>query len=398
MVSGVTATTFMAEHRDELIAFRRHLHAHPELSGCEVATTELIGERLTTAGLNPVRLSSGTGLWCDVGADDGAPVVALRADIDALAMDDTKDVSYRSKVPGACHGCGHDLHTAIVLGAGLALAQRRPLGGTVRLIFEPSEETVPGGALDVIGDGCLDGVEAVFGVHCDPKLDAGVVGVRPGALTSAADMVEVRLGGPGGHTARPHLTVDLVALAGRVAVELPARVATASDGALLLVFGAIAAGDAANVIPTTAVVRGSLRTPDATAWATAATTFGAELRSLLDGSGADVDVVHTRGVPPVVNDAGLAQLVAATARASFGDAAVVVPPRSAGGDTFAWYQQEAPGCYVRLGVHHPDWGDERLDLHSGAFDVDERALDVGVRLLVNVAERALAARAIPSAD
>lgn len=385
----VTAAEFMREHREELIAFRRHLHAHPELSGCEVETTELLAERLTTAGLSPVRLSSGTGLWCDIGdADDDRPLVALRADIDALAMDDTKDVSYRSKVPGACHGCGHDLHTSVVLGAGLALAHRQPDGVRVRLIFEPAEETVPGGALDVIADGCLDGVAAIFGLHCDPKLDVGRVGVRPGALTAAADMVEVRLGGPGGHTARPHLTVDLVAVAGRVAAELPAHVARSSDDALALVFGAIEAGNAANVIPTTATLRGSVRTPDAAAWATAASTFGAALDGMLAGTGTDVDVAYTRGVPPVVNDAELAAIVADVARGALGGDSVEVPPRSAGGDTFAWYQQHVPGCYVRLGVHDPARGDERLDLHSGAFDVDERALDVGVRLLVNVAEAA----------
>ena len=384
---------FLHEHRDELVALRRHLHAHPELSGNEFDTTELVAERLRAAGLDPHVLSSGTGLWCDVGR--GERCVALRADIDGLAMDDTKEVPYRSRVPGVAHGCGHDVHTTIVLGAGLALAHHGGLG-RVRLIFEPAEETVPGGALTVIADGCLDGVDAIFGVHCDPKLDVGLVGVRHGALTSAADMVEVTLRGPGGHTARPHLTVDLVAVAGRVAAELPARAQTVAGGELLVVFGAIGAGGAANVIPTTAFLRGSVRTPDRETWDRAESAFTTALGELVDGSGAHVSVAYTRGVPPVLNAASPADLVSDVARRTFGDRALVEPPRSAGGDTFSWYQEHVPGCYVRLGVHDPR-GPDRLDLHSGRFDVDERALDVGVRLLVGTAIESLARGAGPGA-
>ena len=168
---------FLDEHRAELVAFRRHLHSFPELSGEESATTELIFERLELAGLSPHILSSGTGLWCDVGSGDRC--VALRADIDGLAMDDTKTVHYRSRVPGVAHGCGHDMHSAIVLGAGLHLARDENVG-RVRLIFEPAEETVPGGAVTVIGDRLLEGVDTILGVHCDPKLDVGVVGLALG--------------------------------------------------------------------------------------------------------------------------------------------------------------------------------------------------------------------------
>ncbi len=373
---------FLEGHRDELVAFRRRLHAHPEVSRHEHRTTEAIIERLAAAGLEPTIVSTGTGVVCDIGT--GHRTVALRADIDGLAMADTKDVSYRSKVDGVAHGCGHDLHTTIVMGAGLALAEQGV--GRVRLIFEPAEEEVPGGALDVIADGALVGVDAIFGFHADPKLDVGTVGVRTGALTSSADLVELTLHGPGGHTARPQLTVDLVAVAGRVAAELPGRVAAgaASHGSLSLVFGAIRAGDAANVIPTEAVLRGSLRSPDPGAHDHAPRIIDEELRKLVEPLGATFQLTYRRGVPPVLNDADLSDVMRDAVRGALGRDALVEPPRSAGGDTFAWYLEHVPGCYGRLGVHDPE-RTERLDLHSGAFDVHEGAIDVGVRVMIAAA-------------
>jgi amidohydrolase len=201
---------FLARHEAELIHLRRHLHAHPELGREERESTALVARRLEAEGLRPRLLPTGTGLVCDVGAGPG-PLVALRADLDALPLQDEKHVPYRSTTPGVCHACGHDVHTAMLLGAGLALAgQAERLPGRVRLVFQPAEERVPGGALDVIAAGMLDGVAAIFALHCDPKLDVGRLGVRVGAVTAASDSIEVRLTGPGGHTARPHLTADLV--------------------------------------------------------------------------------------------------------------------------------------------------------------------------------------------
>jgi amidohydrolase len=378
------AHEYTTGHMDELVAFRRHLHAHPELSHAEVLTTELIGERLRIAGLEPWTLSSGTGLVCDLGRGPG-PWVALRADIDALGMDDTKTVPYRSTVPGVAHGCGHDLHTTVVLGAGLALAQRGVEG--VRLIFEPAEESVPGGAVTVIDDGALDGVEVVYGFHADPKLDVGTVGVRPGPLTSAADIVEIELHGPGGHTARPELTVDLVAEAARIATLLPTRVQ-----GLDLVFGAIQAGEAANVIPTTALLRGSVRTGDVERWRAARDVVRSALQELVQDPRLDARCHYRQGVPPVVNDPGVAARAQEVSAGLLGADAVVVPPRSRGGDSFAWYLERVPGCYLRLGVHDPATGDRRVDLHSGEFDVDDRAIGVGIEVMVALVEDRLSSR------
>jgi len=377
---------FLDAHLEELIAFRRQLHAHPELSGEEHATTDLVSSRLQIAGLEPRVLTRGTGLLCDLdtGTSTG-PVVALRADLDALAMHDDKDVPYRSQVDGVAHACGHDVHTTVVLGAGLALArltrERDRLPGRVRLVFQPAEESARGGARDVIADGGLVDVGACFGYHCDPRLDRGTIGVRHGAITSAADLVEITLHGPGGHTARPEQTVDLVTVAARVVSELPGllreRVAD-----LNLVFGAIDAGDAANVIPTTAVLRGTVRSRDRDAWARAPEALEIALDEIVGPTGASVEINHERGVPPVVNDPAMTEVFAAGARSVVGRDAVVTMEQSAGADDFAWYLQRVPGSYVRLGVHDPSSHGPRLDLHAGTFDVDEGAIEVGIRVLV----------------
>jgi amidohydrolase len=300
-------------------------------------------------------------------------------------MHDDKDVPYRSQVDGIAHACGHDVHTTVVLGAGLALArltrERERLPGRVRLVFQPAEESARGGARDVIADGGLVDVGACFGYHCDPRLDCGVIGVRSGAITSAADLVEITLHGPGGHTARPEQTVDLVTVAARVVSELPAML-RARVGDLNLVFGAIDAGDAANVIPTTASLRGTVRSRDRDAWAQAPDALVAVLDEVVGPTGATVDLVHERGVPPVVNDAAMTELFAGSARSVVGDEAVVAMEQSAGADDFAWYLEEVPGSYVRLGVHDPASTGPRLDLHAGTFDVDEGSIDVGIRVLV----------------
>jgi len=387
---------FIEHHRDELIAFRRHLHAYPELSNQELETTDLVAQRLAAAGLSPQVLGTGVGLFCDVGRGRG-PVVALRADLDALAMDDETVVPYRSKRPGIAHACGHDVHTTVVLGAGLALAEHLAgsgaEGGRVRLLFEAAEEAVPSGAGALIDAGALDGVVAVLGLHCDPKRDVGTVAVRPGALTAAADMVTVDLHGPGGHTARPQLTVDLVHVAARVATEVPALIQErlAPIGEALFVFGSLHAGDAPNVIPARARLAGTFRTHDLEVWAVAEQTVADAVADVVRGTGATFLIDHVRGVPPVVNHPGETARFAAAARSVLGDDAVTEAPRSWGGDSFAWYLEHTPGTYARLGVHDPAWGDVRHDLHSSTFDVDEHAIDVGIRVLVAAALDVLAA-------
>jgi amidohydrolase len=372
----------------DVIAIRRDLHAHPELAYAETRTTEVILDHLRALGLSPKVLSSGTGVVCDLGVD--GPMVALRADIDALPIADLKTVPYRSTIEGLCHGCGHDAHTAILLGVAAQLAQAE-LPGRIRLIFQPAEETVPGGAYTAVADGVLDGVDQIYALHCDPRLDTGKVGVRVGPITAACDHIEVVLAGSGGHTARPHLTQDLVYAAGQVITELPGLLSRRVDprAALSLVWGSVEAGRAANAIPMSGRLRGTLRVFDRNAWDAA----GPLVRSLIDNivapSGVRAETLYTRGVPPVVNSAEAVEVQRVAVLVALGPDALVDTEQSMGGEDFAWYLDTVPGALARLGVRSPGGG--AFDLHQGTFDIDEAALDVGVRYTVALATAALTA-------
>jgi amidohydrolase len=379
---------FLAERVAELVGVRRQLHSHPELGYAEFKTTTLLARRLTAAGLEPRVLKGRAGLICDIGTGPG-PLIALRADLDALPLRDEKEVDYRSTVPGVCHACGHDMHTAIVLGAGLALHEREDtLAGRVRLVFQPAEEMVPGGAVLVIDEGGLDGVSAIFAVHCDPRLETGRVGIRSGPITAAADRVEITLHGPGGHTARPHLTADLIYAIGRVITDLPAGLSRLVDprSGLTLVFGAVEGGVAANAIPETVVARGTIRMLQRDAWVEAPALVERLLEAAVAPLGVKWELDYQRGVPPVVNEPFATAVVSQAAAKALGDAAVVPTDQSLGGEDFAWYLDHVPGSLARLGTWR---GGPTVDLHSGHFDADERAIATGVRLLVQIAADAI---------
>ncbi|MFY1689873.1 amidohydrolase [Plantactinospora sp. WMMB782] len=376
----------------DLIATRRFLHAHPELSGQEFDTAALIARELALAGLEPRLLPKGNGVICDIDGRPSGPVVALRADLDALPLSDAKDVPYRSTVDGVCHACGHDVHTTVVLGAALLLAQlakRGELDGRVRLIFQPAEEILPCGSLEVIEAGGLTDVTQIFALHCDPNLPVGQVGLRVGPITAAADNITVRLTGPGGHTARPHLTVDLVDALGRLVTEVPALVnrRVPANSGLLLVFGQASAGTQYNVIPNEAMAAGTLRVLDRDTWDQAPKIVAQVVRDVIAPTGATVDVEYLRGRPPVVNDAGAIRVLTAATAAAVGPAGIAETPQSMGGEDFSWYLEHVPGALARLGVGRTA---ANVDLHRATFDVDERAIGVGVRLLVQTALKALA--------
>jgi len=386
------AGRWLAEHGPELIGYRRELHAHPELSRAEHRTTAWLAQRLSAAGLVPEVLAGGTGLVCDLGTG-GQPTVVLRADLDALPLPDDKDVPYRSTVPGVCHACGHDVHTAVLLGAGLALAPLAgSLAGTVRLLFQPAEELMPGGALDVLAQGWLDGVGAAFALHCDPALTVGRIGLRSGPVTAAADALTVRLTGPGGHTSRPHNTVDLVHALSTVATGLPDALSRLVDprAGLCLVWGHVAAGVAGNAIPREGVLRGTIRILDKQAWMTVPDLVRRLVDQLAAPFGAQAEVTYQPGVPPVVNDPAATALLTAAVRSALGPGAAVPTSQSLGGEDFAWYLEKVPGSLGRLGVKAPDQ-ESPYELHQGAFDIDESALPIGVRVMVAAALGALAA-------
>ncbi|WP_203743149.1 amidohydrolase [Catellatospora bangladeshensis] len=383
---------WLAARGADLVAVRRHIHAHPELSHQEFETAALVARELAAAGLQPRFLPRGNGVMCDIGTGDR--VIALRADLDALPLPDTKDVAYRSTVPNVTHACGHDVHTTVLLGVGLALAQLEQqggIGGRVRLIFQPAEESINSGAPEMISAGALKDVAAIYALHCAPQLPVGIVGVRSGAITAACDAVEVRLSGKGGHTARPHLTADLVYALGRVVTEVPALLGRRVDprAGLSMVFGAIHAGEASNAIPSEGSAKGTIRVLNRDAWREAPDLVTQLIKDVVDGTGAKADVRYTRGVPPVINDRMASAVIAGAAGAALGAERVVEAEISMGGEDFAFYLEHVPGAMIRLGTGIPGAA-AGMDIHQSAFDVDERAIGYGVRTMVHTALAALA--------
>ncbi len=386
---------FLHAHEEELIAFRRDLHAHPELGYHEHRTTSRVALRLAAAGLRPVTLPKGTGLIVDIGDESAAgPLVALRADLDALPITDEKNVPYRSTNGGVCHACGHDVHTTVLLATGLFLAGQAAAGtlpGRVRLIFQPAEE-VPGGALDVMAAGGIASVDRIFALHCDPRLDVGKIGTRSGPITAACDKIKVRVSGPGGHTARPHLTADLVYALGKIVTELPAALSRRVDprSSLSLVWGRVSAGTAANAIPDDGIVEGTVRCLDDEAWHEAPDLLKALIESVASAYGVIAELNYERNVPPTVNEPDSTAMLEAAASRVLGPDSVTPAPQSLGGEDFAWLLESVPGALARLGTRTPG-SNHDFDIHQATFDVDERAIGVGVRLMAATALTALGA-------
>ncbi|HEX2177754.1 MAG TPA: amidohydrolase [Nocardioidaceae bacterium] len=380
---------------EDIVGVRRDLHAHPELAWAEQRTTMLLAERLERAGIK-VQMLPRSGLMAEIGSESDGPIVALRADIDALPVRDLTDDPWRSTVDGVAHACGHDAHTAAMLGAGLALAgldQEEPLPGRVRLLFQPAEEIMPGGALEVIAAGGLDGVSQVFGLHCDPTLDVGKVGLRDGPITGAADSITVRLNGRGGHTSRPHLTQDLTYALAKLVTDLPGVLSRRLDprAGASLVWGMVRAGSAKNVIPAVGEAAGTLRLLDATTWETAQEVVTQIVVEIVAPYGVQCEIDYVRGVPPVVNDPASTEVMAHAADSVLGAGSVVGTTQSLGGEDFAWYLESVPGAMARLGTRTPDG--PTYDLHQGDLRVDDRAVVAGARILAAAATWALRLRA-----
>src|SRR5246127_2963873 len=380
------AKSWLAEHFDDLVDWRRHIHRYPELGRQEYATTQFVAERLADAGLNPKVLPGGTGLTCDFGPDR-EPRIALRADMDALPMAERTGAPYESTMPNAAHACGHDAHTAILLGTALALAGVPELPIALRLIFQPAEELMPGGAIDAIAAGALTGVSRIFAVHCDPRLDVGKVAVTVGPITSAADSIEITLQSPGGHTSRPHLTADLVYGIGTLITGLPGGLSRRIDprNSTVMVWGAVRAGWAPTWSPQAGTLAGTIRTASHSTWLTMESLIRETVASLLAPLGIEHSLQYRRGVPPVVNEE-ISTRILTHAIEAIGSDVLCDNRQSGGGEDFSWYLEEVPGAMARLGV----WTGRgpQLDLHQPTFDVDERSLAVGVRVLVNIIDQA----------
>ncbi len=374
--------------RERLIECRHEVHKHPELSWQEHRTTALVLNRLQDSDVR-VRPLPGSGAIVDLGATDPLRRIALRADLDALPVDEVTGLPFASKSAGVAHACGHDLHTVAVLGAGLALAGMQEelarRGLAVRLLFQPAEESMPGGAHAMMDAGALEGVDYLYAVHCDPSIDVGTVGLKAGPITAASDSIRVTLSGRGGHTSRPHLTSDLTFALGKVITEVPAILSRRLDprSGTALVWGAVRAGTVPNVIPASGECLGTLRMLDSHTWDTTATLIEEIVHAVVRPYGVHATVRHVKGVPPVDNDAAAVSVFASAARSVIGPESVTLTQQSLGGEDLGWYLTQVPGAMARLGTRTP--GGPTFELHQGDLVVDDEALFHGAKLLAAVA-------------
>lgn len=366
--------TVIADEADHAVGLRRAIHRLPELGQAEYRTTAAVAAHLEDAGLDPVIRATSVGLQVEVGS--GRPLIAFRADLDALPLFEETGLDFASEVPGVMHACGHDAHTAIAAGLARTMA-RLDLPGTIRFLFQPAEESVPGGAVELVAEGAVADVGSILAFHVDPSIPPGTVGIRADAITGASDRIRIELTGPGGHTSRPHQTTDLVHAAARVVTDLPQLVQRSTDprNPVALVFGRIAGGTAENVIPTSIEVAGTVRMFDLELWRGMPPLVTRLVDEIVAPLGATATIDYQRGAPPVVNDRSVVSIVERAALGVLGAEGVFSTEQSLGAEDFAWYLEEVPGALIRLGAALTD---RTVDLHAADFDLDERAIPAGM--------------------
>lgn len=377
----------------ELIRWRRHLHQYPELSFQEWETQAyLLSELGRIPGLRVQRIA-GTGLVADLFTEEKGPWIALRADIDALPIEEKEGRPYRSQRQGIMHACGHDAHTAILLGAVHILSQYRSAWrGGIRFIFQPGEEKSPGGASLLIEAGALDQVpvRAIWGLHVTPQLPVGTVGLRAGAFMAASDEIYIRLSGSGGHAAYPHLSGDPIAVGAYILTQLQMVVSRASDprSPTVLSFGSFHGGSAPNIIPTHAELAGTLRTFDESWRAHSKALITRIVRDTATLWQLNADVKFLPGYPVLYNDPILTAQTHQWLSSLLGKDNVKDLPLWLSSEDFAFYSQKVPACFIRLGTAG-EAPDTQCPVHTPDFDIDERALPIGASLLSHVAMQAL---------
>ncbi|AEJ40252.1 crowt peptidase m20d [Sulfobacillus acidophilus TPY] len=371
------------ELRPQLVAWRRYLHQFPELSFREYETQRYLMQQLTAIGLAPYAVGD-TGILVDIG--DGPHSVAIRADIDALPLQEESDAPFRSQHPGVMHACGHDGHTAILLGVAQLLATHTPLPGRIRLLFQPAEEQLPGGAQKLIAEGALEGIERVVGLHLSSDLDTGLIGVTPGPVTASADAFTVILEGKGGHGSQPESAVDPVVAAADLVMSVQTIVSRniRPNNAAVVTIGTIHGGSNFNIIAPRVELTGTVRTFHAQDRA----RIEARLKGLVDHIGQAYEsngtLHYQRGYPSVVNTLPEIEAVERIISRVWGASAMRHPAPLLAGEDFAYYLERIPGAFLMLGCRNPAVG-AIYPHHHPRFTLDEDALPIGVALLAETA-------------
>lgn len=371
---------------DGVVALRRFFHTYPELSSQEFGTQEKIMAELAALGLTPYK-AAGTGVVADLRGGLPGGTVAIRADIDALPIADECGRTYQSQNPGVCHACGHDGHAAMLLGVARVLTQLRDrLPGTVRFLFQPCEETFPGGALPLIEAGGLKGVDAIIGAHLWQPLPVGTIGINQGRMMAAPDEFTITVKGKGGHGSMPHQTIDSLLVGAQIVVALNTIISRSVDPLepAALSVGMFRAGEVFNVIPETAILKGTVRSFEQAVRESIFTRVEQIVKGICAAAGAQCEIEKFLGHPPVINDPAVAEVLAAAGREVLGDTGVVLNQPVMCGEDFSCYQQKVPGAFMFVGAGSQD-KNIVYPHHHPKFDIDEMALGYGVEIMVRAA-------------
>ncbi len=373
MVSPQELADLVDEITPQVVELRRLLHRHPEPAHEEHETTDLIRAAIEGGGMPFKGREPKTGGWVDIGSQ---PRIGFRADLDALPIREPADNVPRSTREGWMHACGHDAHAAIAVGIALTLHRLDSVPTGIRILFQPGEEANPGGAIELVSEGLVDGLKGLIAFHVDPSIPVGSVGSRVGPITGSADGISITINGPGGHTSRPHRTVDLIESAARVVTDLPGAIRRSIDARspVVMAFGSIHGGDVSNVIPTEVVLKGTVRTLDPNLWDVLPGLIDKALGSILAITGASHTMEYRQGIPPVVNDGRIIATTSTALNTMIDPDTVVGTETSMGGEDFSNYLSVTPGALLRLGASSGGG-----DLHSASFKVNEAAIGFGIK-------------------
>jgi amidohydrolase len=384
------------EEKERLVKIRRHLHRHPELSFKENETGKFLAQELRNLGLKVQYPFGGTGVLAHLEGGRSGKTVALRSDMDALPVQEETGLPFASLNPGVMHACGHDAHMAILLGAARLLAERRKeLSGRVRFLFQPAEETPPGGARGMIKAGALKGVSAIFGLHVDPLLAVGTIGTKPGVLMAQADNFDLTVVGKGGHAANPHTSVDAVVAASQVVLALQTVVSRRISPVTpaVVTVGKISGGTKHNIIAERVLLQGTCRSLDAVTARKLKESVAQIAKDTCRALGAACVFKYEPGYPPLVNPEKETRFAQETLAKLIGKKNVLsLKEPLLGGEDFAYYLKEVPGTFLRLGIRNPKLG-STLPWHHPRFLLDEEALPIGAAALAHLAWEYLNAKA-----
>ncbi len=366
---------------DEVVAIRRQLHQHPELSFCEKETAELIKRCLASRNIEFQSDIAGTGVVATIKGASVRPTIALRADMDALPIHETTDLPYRSVNEGVMHACGHDAHTAMLLGTAFILNDLRDkFSGTIKLVFQPGEEKLPGGASLMIKEGVLDDVDLIIGQHVYPDLPCGEVGFHAGPYMASSDEVNITVKGRGGHAAKPAERDNALLAAAKIVSKL-SELYPEKGGDVVLAFGSFIADGTYNVIPSEVNLKGTMRTFDEEKRKALKDNILKVSKAIASEYGCEAEVIIEQGYPSLKNDVKLTEKCAAFAKDVLGEDKVKNLPQLMTAEDFAWYSQKVPACFYRLGTSNPEKGISAKQ-HTSNFNIDENSMRIGIETMV----------------